>query len=337
MKMKKELSMLATVAAMASTGVAKGNNRLMEDVFNAPIDQILSVSDESIVTYRPEAHNVVEKDGKVTTNYYPTVAVSPDGSRGFAFQGPKPAGSALMVNQETGEFVIGSETPSGEFSVGQLNANADPLKGVKMETYRLQSNQFSEQLHKMSGTVGYMYDTDHVILFGKAGILGNNNEVTRAVRDTTTNGVFIVQQYTKTKAGTPIMGTHTSEEVFTSDGTQVSAYSRNAMDKTVTSVVEGTEIKGLSTVDDSLVYATNDGVHGRNGETLMSLTGITGMAKLGPTLYVSTSKAEPKAAPKSANGNIVPVYGAKQIITTKENGKDVLWKLNMKNQLQRVE
>ena len=342
--MKKELSMLAMAAAMLSAGTAKGSKPdLVKDVFEAPIDQILSVSDNSIVTYRPTASHVVEKDGKTTTNYYPTVAISADGTRGFAYMGPKPVGSSLLVNEETGKFVVGSEGLSEEFAVGQLREGTETLSSVSMQTYKLQSNQFSDQVHKMKNTVGYMYDENHVILFGEAGVFGNNKEVTRAIKDTSTNGVFVVSQYTKTSAGMPKMATQTSTEVFTSDGTEVSAYNRNnVMDKTVTSVVSNTEIKGMEVMDDTLLYATTDSVRDRSGSTVLSLDGITGMAKVGSTIYVATANAAPQEivtksakAPTSVS-KIVPVYGAKQIISGKENGKEVLWKLTMNNKLERV-
>jgi len=112
------------------------------------------------------------------------------------------------------------------------------------------------------------------------------------------------------------------------------------MEKTVTSVVSNTEIKGMEVMDDTLLYATTDSVRDRSGSTVLSLEGITGMAKVGSTIYVATANEEPQLvmtkSTKSADQKIVPVYAAKQIISGKENGKEVLWKLTMNNKLERV-
>ena len=342
MKIRTIVSTLATVAAVASAETAKGQESEVMDIFKAPIDQILSITDDKVITYRPEAVLVKEKAGQVETNYYPTVAVSADGSKGFAFQGPAPTGS-LLVNEE-GMFVSGSKGQSSEISIGQIQEGTDVLGAVKMKKFSLVGNQDTNALHEVKNVSGYVYG-DKVILFSQN---GQKKPVTHRAVQISDNKFKITSHATEKEKGSPYrpkMAATTSQKVYLSDGTDVSSYGMDLTSAAVSKVAEHTTIKGLESVNDTMYYATESAVCNENG-TVLNVDGISGLAKIDSTLYVATTNVEtgvvgPVETTKkgAAKGDFktVVVGNAKQIISAKENGKAVLYKLTMDNALQRVE
>ena len=342
MKIKTIVSTLATVAAVATAETAKGQETKVTDIFKAPIDQILSITDDKVITYRPEAMLVTEKAGRAETNYYPTVAVSADGSKGFAFQGPAPTGS-LLVNEE-GMFVSGSKGQSSEISIGQIREGTDLLEAVKMKKFNLVGNQDTNALHEVKDVSGYVYG-DKIILFSQNGL---KRPVTHRAIQISDDKFKITSHSTEKTKGSPYrpkMAAKTSQKVYLSDGTDVSSFGMDMTSAAVSKVTENTTIKGLESVNDTMYYATESAVCNENG-TVLNVDGISGLAKIDSTLYVGTTndttsalspvEVATKGAAKSAFTAVV-VGNAKQIVSAKENGKAVLYKLTMDNVLQRVD